>query len=87
MNGVSLDDVLPHNNERLAYRINTLFSDQSVIAKIESDLLIQSFRGEDLTLSRTDAEIDDQVIVKSINKGSSINVQVNLRMRLSLVDV
>ncbi|MEE3239666.1 MAG: flagellar hook-associated protein FlgK, partial [Pseudomonadota bacterium] len=78
LNGVSLDDVLPHNNERLAYRINTLFSDQSVIAKIENgDLLIQSFRGQDLTLSRIDGEIDDQVIVKSINKGSSINVQVN----------
>ena len=77
LNGVSLDDGFPHSEESLAVRINALFADQSITAKVENgNLLIQSFSGQDLTLSRIGGGVGDQIIVASINNGPPIGVPV-----------
>ena len=78
LNGVSLDDGFPHSEESLAVRINALFADQSITAKVENDsLLIQSFSGQDLTLSRIGGEVGDRILVRSINDGPLMRTRVN----------
>lgn len=78
MNGVSLDDGFPHSEESLAVRINALFADQSITAKVENDsLLIQSFSGQDLTLSRIGGEVGDRILVRSINDGPLMRTRIN----------
>lgn len=68
LNGVSLDNGLKHTNESLAVRINALFFKQSISAKIvDGDLQIQSFTGKDLKFSRVGGEIDDSVLIRSVN--------------------
>ncbi|MAV75713.1 MAG: flagellar hook-associated protein FlgK [Cellvibrionales bacterium] len=77
LNGVNLNDSLPHTNESLAVSINTLFAGQSIAAKVENgNLLIQSFSGQDLLLSRLGGGAGDQIIVGSINNGPPIGAQV-----------
>lgn len=78
LNGVSLDDGFPHSEESLAVRINALFADQSITAKVENgSLLIQSFSGQDLTLSRIGGEVGDRILVRSINDGPLMRTRVN----------
>ena len=79
LNGVGLNDGSAKTVEALAVLINTIFIGQSINAKVDDGgyLLIQSFNGKDLTLSRLGGEVDDQLLVRSINGGSSINVSVN----------
>ena len=77
LNGVNLNDILPHTNESLAVSINTLFDGQSITAKVENgNLVIQSYSGQDLLLSRLGGGVGDQIIVDSINNGPPIGAQV-----------
>tara|TARA_B100000767_G_C19776197_1_gene542708 strand:- start:1716 stop:4382 length:2667 start_codon:yes stop_codon:yes gene_type:complete len=70
LNGTRLNNTLPFTNENLANQINAIFSGQSITAEvIDNQLLIRSFTGQDLKLSRIGGEPDDRVLIRSVNGG------------------